>query len=204
MLSARRSVSSRRMVALFLAVLVPPAVALVWLGARVVDQGRQLLAESERRQREAAADGVALALSDGVQLARTSLNAGRPLPGSARLRLAASGPAALEPADAFAWTPSPMTLPEAETQLFAQAELDEIRPSGDRGRALYEAFADAPDGQIRAGALLRLARVFRTEPRTDDAIRTYAKLAKITDVAFEGTPADLLARRATCGVHEQA
>ena len=202
--STRPSSSSRRLIALFLAVLVPPAVALVWLGARVVDQGRQLLAEGERRQREAAAEGVALALTEGVQLARTSLDAGRPLPGSARLRLAATGAAALEPADAVAWTPSPVTLPEAETQLFAQAELEEVRDSGNRGRTHYEAFADAPDGRIRAGALLRLARVFRADHRTDDAIRTYARLAAIAGVAFEGTPADLLARRATCSVHEQA
>jgi hypothetical protein len=73
--STRRSPSSRRLIALFLAVLVPPAAALVWLGARVADQGRQLLAESERRQREAAAEGVALALTEAVQLARTSLDA---------------------------------------------------------------------------------------------------------------------------------
>jgi two-component system phosphate regulon sensor histidine kinase PhoR len=201
--SMRRSPGPRRLIALFLAVLVPPAGALVWLGARVADQGRRLLTESERRQREAAAEGAALALTEGLQLARTSLDAGRPLPGSAQLRQSASGAAALEPADAFAWTPSPVTLPEAEAQLFAQAELEEIRRSGDRGRTHYEAFADAPDGRIRAGALLRLARVFRAEHRPDDVIRTYARLAGITGVAFEGIPGDLLARRATCGVYEQ-
>jgi two-component system phosphate regulon sensor histidine kinase PhoR len=204
MAATRRSPSSRRLIALFLAVLVPPAVALVWLGARVADQGRQLLTESERRQREAAAEGVALALTEGVQLARNSLDAGRPLPGSARLRLPPSGATAIEPAGAFAWTPSPPILPEAETKLFAQAELEEIRRIGDRGRTHYEGFADAPDERIRAGALLRLARVLRSDHRTDDVIRAYVRLAGITGVAFEGTPADLLARRATCGVYEQA
>lgn len=204
MLSTPARSSSRRLVTLFVAVLVPPAVALGWLGVRVADQGRQLLTESERRQREAAAEGVALALAEGVQVARTSLEAGRPLPGSARLRLPAAGPAALEPAAAFAWTPSPLTLPEAETQLFAAAELEEIRHSGDRGRARYEAFAAAADSRVRAGALLRLARVHRAARRTDDALRAYARLAGITGVAFEGTPGDLLARRATCRVYEQA
>ena len=202
--STRRSSSSRRLIAVFLAVLLPPAAALVWLGSRVADQGRRLLAESERRQRETVAEGAALALTEGLQLARTSLDAGRPLPGSARLRNPASGVAALEPADAFAWTPSPVTLPEAETQVFAQAELEEIRRSGDRGRTQYEAFANAPEGRISAGALLRLARVLRAEHRTDDVLRTYARLAGISGVAFEGTPGDLLARRATCGVYEQA
>ena len=204
MASARRNPGSRRLIALFLTVLVPPAVALVWLGARVADQGRQLVAESERRQREAAAEGVALALTEAVHLARTSLDAGHPLPGSARLRLTASDSAVLEPADAFAWTPSPTVLPEAETQLFAEAELEEIRRRGDRGRSHYEGFADASDEQIRAGALLRLARVHRAEHRMDDALRTYATLAGIGGVAFEGTPADLLARRAMCAVYEQA
>ena len=204
MSSTRRSPSSRRLIALFLAVLVPPAAALVWLGARVADQGRRLLAESERRQRETVAEGAALALTEGLQLARTSLDGGRPLPGSARLRQPVSGAAALEPADAFAWTPSPVALAEAETQLFAQAEVEEIRRSGDWGRTQYAAFANVPEARIRAGALLRLARVLRAEHRTDDVIRTYARLAGITGVAFEGTPGDLLARRATCGVYEQA
>src|SRR5262245_29459900 len=139
--STRGSPGSRRLIALFLTVLVPPAAALVWLGARVADQGHQLLAESERRQREAAAEGVALALTEAMHLARASFDAGHPLPGSARLRLTASNSTALEPADAFAWTPSPALLPEAETQLFAQAELEELRPSGDRGRSRYEEFA---------------------------------------------------------------
>ena len=204
MSSTRRSPGSRRLIALFLAVLVPPAAALVWLGARVADQGRQLLVESERRQREVAAEGVALALTEAVQLARTSLDADHPLPGSARLRFTASDGAALEPVDAFAWTPSPAVLPEAESQLFAQAEREEIRRRGDRGRSQYEGFADASDERIRAGALLRLARVHRAEHRMDDALRTYATLAGLSRVAFEGTPADLLARRATCAVYEQA
>ena len=107
---------------------------------------------------------MALPLTEAVQLARTSLDAGHPLPGSARLGLIASGAATLEPALAFAWTPSPAMLPEAESQLFAPAELEEIRRTGDRGRARYQGFAVGPDDRIRAGALLRLARVYRRTP----------------------------------------
>ena len=42
--SRRRSPSSRRLTLLFVVVLLPPALALVWLGATLLDQDRAMLA----------------------------------------------------------------------------------------------------------------------------------------------------------------
>ena len=53
--------------ALFLMVLVPSAVTLVWLGAQLVDQDRRSWAELDLARRESAADIITRAL--GQQLA---------------------------------------------------------------------------------------------------------------------------------------
>ena len=73
-------------------------------------------------------------------------------------------------------------------QAFDDAETLEDKHSGDRGRATYARLARSANPRIRAGALVRLARLARsTEP--DLALRTYRELAGITTVAFGGMPA---------------
>ena len=200
----RPSHSSRRLVALFLAVLLPPALALLWLGARVLEQDRRLLAESDRQRRETAADSVASSLAESRNLLRRDLEAGRPVSGSVQLRWNRSQRFAVAPAGALVWTPTPEPLREAASARFVDAEQNEFAGRGDRGRAVYAALAGSDDLQVRAGALVRLARVHRTSGRVRDALGAYARLGDLATVAFDGTPADLLARRATCGLLEQA
>lgn len=201
--STRRSLSSRRLIALFLAVLVPPTVALLWLGARVLEQDRRLLAENDRQQRETAADSAANSLAESLNQLRRSFEAGRPVEGSVQLRWNRSRRFAVAPASGLAWTPTPEPLLEGDSARFADAELSEFTGRGDRGRALYASLAGADDPRIRAGALVRLARVHRTTGRIGEALDAYARLGNLTNIAFDGTPADLLARRATCGLLER-
>ena len=56
---------------------------------------------------------------------------------------------------------------------------------------------------MRAGALLRLARILRKLGRADEALRIYADLAQILNVHLSGVPAELVARRARCVLFEE-
>ena len=197
------STASRRLVVLFLLVLVPPAVALAGLGLLVLEQDRRLIAERDRERAAAAADAVARSLADAVSRARTTLRGGGEVPGAALLRLDHDQIIA-RPAALLLWTPTPRPLQEAETTAFAEAELDEFQRRGDRGSGAYERLSRHPSMPIKAGALLRLARLHRSEGRTDAALAVYTDLATITDVAFDGMPADLLARRASCDLLDRA
>jgi two-component system phosphate regulon sensor histidine kinase PhoR len=197
------STASRRLVVLFLLVLVPPAVALASLGLLVLEQDRRLIAERDRERAAAAADAIVRSLADAVALARTTLRGGGAVPGAALLRLDRDQVVA-QPAALLLWTPTPRSLHEAETTAFAEAEPNEFQRRGDRGRGAYERLSRSPAAPIKAGALLRLARLHRSEGRTDAALAAYADLARITGVAFDGMPADLLARRASCDLLERA
>jgi len=64
----------------------------------------------------------------------------------------------------------------------------------------YEALAQSPDAAVRAGALVRLARVYRRVGRWNEALAVYERLAACTGVSINGMPADLLARRARCEI----
>lgn len=201
------SPASRRLVALFLLVLVPPAAALGGLGLLVLEQDRRLIVERDRERAAAAADAAVRSLADAVAQTRSVLRAGGAADGAADgaalLRLDGVDLVA-QPTTLLLWTPTPRRLREAETTAFAEPELDEFQRRADRGRAAYERLARSPAATVRAGALLRLARLHRSEGQTAAALQAYADLARVTDVAFDGMPADLLARRATCDLMQRA
>jgi signal transduction histidine kinase len=85
--------------------------------------------------------------------------------------------------------------------VFDAAEQQELTPDR-RARAAttYRALAASPSPPVRAGALMRLARVLRQLGRHDDALKAYADLAGSRDVVIEGRPADLIARLGRCAV----
>ena len=69
---------------------------------------------------------------------------------------------------------------------------------------IYLEMARAPEPRVRAGALLRLARIHRRASRWDDALAAYRLLISANTVAIDGMPADLVARRAICTMLEEA
>jgi signal transduction histidine kinase len=91
-------------------------------------------------------------------------------------------------------------MPQADSQLFAAAEALEFQGAPQRAAAAYQELAASGDDAVRAGAILRLARVYRQNGRTNDALGAYRNLSKMSGVAIEDVPADLVARRATCGL----
>ena len=194
--------SSRKLAVLFLAVVAPPAVTLVWLGLQLLEQDRSLWAQRELERRQAAAQAVIRSLEQSLGEAARPTRSPPPA-GMVRFTLSEQGVAA-NPADRVLWLPVTPGLEEAATRQFADAEQLEFQ--GGSGRALlsYQDMARAPQPAVRAGALLRLARVHRRAKRWDDALRAYRDLVDIFGVAIEGIPADLVARRAVCSVLEEA
>lgn len=86
---------------------------------------------------------------------------------------------------------------------FADTEKLEFQGGAARALLTYREMARSPRPAVRAGALLRLARVHRRAARWDEALGAYGNLAEMDRVAIDGMPADLLARRATCSVLEE-
>ena len=188
---------TRRLTVLLITVVMPPALALVWLGLRLLEQDRTLLAQRESERRDVTAEAVVRSLSASLAELDRAAAGGAPVPGTTRITRR-DGRLAVEPADAVAWLVGSPGLPEFASAPFAGAEEDESHQRVERARARYRALAGASEDTLRAGALVRLARLERRHGRPTSAIAAYTRLRGIDTVAVIRTPADLLARRMIC------
>jgi len=107
------------------------------------------------------------------------------------------------PVGRAAYLPVAPRLPELPAAPFVGGEVVEFKQH-DPGRAadIYRNIAGSNRPEVRAGALLRLARCFRTSGKKLDALPIYARLLNEDGRAFEGTPISLVARQARCSVFE--
>jgi signal transduction histidine kinase len=188
---------------MFLAVVVPPAVTLVWLGLRLLEQDRSLAAQRALERRDAALQAVAYSLEQSLSDAQRWFVADTLPNGVVRFTLTSHGLRA-DPPERLAWLPAAPALVPASTREFIDAERAEFRGDSVQALSTYERLAASASDPIRAGALLRVARVYRRERSWDRALGAYRKLALIDDVAIDGMPADLVARRAIGFVLEDA
>ena len=191
--------TSTRLTLLLLAVVVPPAATLVWLGAQLLQQDRAVLERREVERRTAVGEAVASELLRLVAAAERGLEDGTAPDGVARFVLRSDG-LDVTPPGRMLWTPAPHHLPQADEHVFASATAREDQ--GDLSGALlaYRELARSPDPAIRASALRRIARVHRRQNHLAGALETYHTLAALRGVADLGMPADLLARRNICDV----
>ncbi len=195
--------SSRRLTLLLLAVAVPPAATLVWLGLQLLQQDRSLLAQRDLERRQVATEVVIRSLERSLAEAERRLFEGPVPEGMVRFVLSAQGVEA-QPADRVLWLPVPRATQVAEERQFAEAERLEFQGSPERALILYQDAARSPTPAVRAGALLRVGRVRRLQKTWDEALSAYRSLAEIDGVAIEGAPADLQARRAFCAILEES
>ena len=72
--------STTRLMLLLLAVFLPPAGALVWLGLSLLAQDRDLLRQREADRREAAAETVARGLVQTLSEVERALSSAAPIP----------------------------------------------------------------------------------------------------------------------------
>jgi signal transduction histidine kinase len=196
------SSSSRRLTLLFLAVLVPPAVTLVWLGVQLLEQDRNLWKQRDLERRQTSADAVVRSLAQ--MLSEAERWGGHSIPEGALRVVISSGETHTEPPGRALWLSAPPPTTEADARDFADGEKFEFRGAAERALRSYDDLARSPQQAVRAGALLRIARVYRSRGRTGEALQAYRDLAAMSGVAIDNVPADLQARRAICDIFDES
>jgi signal transduction histidine kinase len=212
---------SRRLLFSFLAVAVALAGVMLWLGWKLVRQDRELAAQRLQERRESAAGLAAVALQKSLSRIEEQMTLLASLAPVERRRQAAADAGTLaddcalilfqpDAAEAFPerrlpFVPAAPPKPGPPTSLFAEAERLEFRvlDSAKAVEALRER-ARSPDPQIRAAALLRIARNYRKLGRWDEALAAYDELAAVKTVQIEMLPPELIALQARLRVFEQA
>jgi len=194
---------------LFLVTLVSVS-ALAWFGWKVLYQERVVDAQRDRERLEQAADGItarafAALAETGERVGAWPLSPpadGQPEEG---LLLILSGDSlSAYPAGRLLYRPF-VSSAEAPAATFAEGEAIEFQQN-DPARAIewYRRRSESKDGNIRAGALLRLARVLRKSGRMPEARDAYVQLAAVGGASAAGVPADLVARHELCELSGRA
>jgi signal transduction histidine kinase len=198
---------------LFLVTLVSVS-ALGWFGWKLLDQERVVESQRDRERLEQAADRIA-AIARG-SLAETGERLGTWLitpppdgkPDEGLLLLISASVSGNDnlsalPAHRLLYRPSSPAQPDALINTFADGETFEFQQAlPERAIESYRRLADSRNPEIRAGALMRMARVLRKIGRTADARAAYLELADaggpVGEARVAGVPAELIARHALC------
>ena len=189
---------------LFLVTLVSVS-ALAWFGWKVLYQEQVVETQRAQERLEQSADSIA-ASAKGA-LAETGERVGAWLisppvdgkPEEGLLLFLGENHLAALPASRLLFRPFPSTGPEAPADTFSEGEILEFQEA-DAGKAIdwYRRLRESKSPAVRAGALLRLARVLRKNGRLEEARAAYAQLASSGDAWVAGVPAELVARHALC------
>ncbi len=194
-----------KMTVLFLVVGAVTAVALVWMGVRLLEQDRALEAQRLEERRDAVADRVVAALEQALLAEERGLVVASTQPAGEDALVVTAGPAEfhVRPERSILYYPMVPPAHHASPKLFAAAEQFEFRDHNyERAIAAFRALSASRDAAVKAGAQLRLARNLRKAGHTDAALGVYEEL-KMGDATITGVPAGLVARRARCLLLEE-
>ena len=199
----------RRLMLSFVILLLAPAMAVVWMGVRLVEQDRALESRRLRERRESASDRLVAGLEQALSATERRLN-GPPADFSIGRDddavIVTFGARRIEahPREHLIYYPE---LPDGPTEATAQFQAGEALEyrAKDYGQAAatYRTLAASLDPAVRAGALLRLARTLRRTGATREALSAYADLAQMHDASVSRLPADLVGRRARCALLQE-
>lgn len=205
---ARRG-APRRLMLSFILLLLLPAMAVVWLGVQLLRQDRDLEIRQRQERREVAVERVAAAVAQALaaterRLAGPPASAGIEPDDDAVLLTIRDGALEAWPRGRLLYHPQPPAAPPPAA-VFEEGEAFEYR-FDDPAAAVrtFRRLASSPDANIRAGALMRLARNLRRAGRVDEALLAYEQLASVTQAYVIDLPADLVARRARCALLHDA
>lgn len=199
----RRPHAPRGLLILFGTVVALPAATLVFLGVRLLQQDRELARQRRAEILEEASDRAVRALGDDLAALQRRLAdpAWRPTeapPGSIYV-LMTRDEVRPTPASALPFCPVVPKLKEPPAAPFREADSAEFEGEDlPKALAISRRLAVSSDRAVRAGALLRQARILRKMGRTAEALPTYTALATVKDVGINGLPADLVACRMRC------
>lgn len=199
----------RRLMLSFILLLLLPAAAVVWLGVQLLRQDRDLEIRQRHERRELAADRITSALEQLLSATERRLRGGpdtsvvQGADDAMLLTIRGSAVDAWPGRLLFHPTASPAATPVSD--VFDAGETLEYRLKAPEAAAdAFRRLAGSHDANIRAGALLRLARTLKRVGRIDQALHTYRDLASVDRALLLGLPADLVARRARCALLHEA
>jgi signal transduction histidine kinase len=177
--------------------------AVGWFGFKLLQQERMVQAQRRQERLEQSADRLAATLRSSLAETGEHLAAwlgtppptGKPEEG---ILLVVDGRAVTSyPEGRLLYYPAPSAEPEAPAETFADGELLEyLQAQPAKAADAYRALSEDRNPAVRAGALLRLARVLQKLGQTNESRAAYARLAQQTGVRVAGAPADLVARHA--------
>jgi signal transduction histidine kinase len=179
--------------------------ALGWLGWRLLDQERALERTRAQERLEVAADRVAAMLQRRLDDLERQVAATAPtLPEDTLFVTADHQGVQARPKGRLLFHPTAPEVVEPPGDLFRAGEAAEFAGNDPASAiTIYRALARSVSPAVRAGALVRLGRVFRKTGRFDEALRVYSDLERLGDLPIEGLPADLVAREARCSMLEE-
>jgi signal transduction histidine kinase len=182
----------RGLLVILLLLTLVSASALAWLGWRLTVQDRVVATERARERLEQAADRIAARFRRDLEiegrLRGLTLNLAR-------------DSFSVAPPGHLLFYPHAAPEPEAPDADFREGETYEFRGQQPLSAIpCYARLARADDRAIRAGALLRLARVLRKTGQANESLAVYRQLSAIRGARVAGTPADLVARHAICAM----
>ena len=171
------SALQRKFVLSFLLLLLLPAAAVVGLGVRLIEQDRALESRQFRERRESASDRVVASLEQSlIAIARRLAGplAGAPIqPGDDAVWVAFEGGGITAyPEGGLLYYPALPPSPEEPAAAFASGEDLEFRARDyAKAAAIFRQLAASSAADVRAGALLRLARNLRKAGSPEEALQ---------------------------------
>jgi signal transduction histidine kinase len=175
------------------------AAAVLWMAWRLIHQDLVLESQQARQRLEAAAD-TATALLDRALL-RTQQSLADPTwapPHSgATLIRAGSGSLTVTPPRSLLFSPSDVAPATVSDPLLVEGERAEFSAKDpEKALSAYRQLLSSSGANLRAAALLRIARVQANAGSASVALDAYGRLAALNDTYVEGTPSVLAARLA--------
>ena len=195
----------RGLVALVAVLTVVPLAVFLWLGARLLDQDRQLEQQQAADRLQTAADLVAATFQRAFSTSEQRLMSGADdwPDGAIAVTLTNQG-VEVRPQGRIAYLPALPAVHAVPVEPFRAAEVLEFQKNDRAGAvAAYRVLSSSRDRAIRSGALMRLARNLDVMGRHDEALDTYAGLTGTTDVAEAGVVLGLSAAWARCVILER-